>query len=187
MMKTIKQLAKEYYKPDSMIVDWSKVVGKNCVIETAKAYSAVSRNIQEVAIIDFEENTNLIKFKYMGREESSWVDPYDDKWKLIFVFEPVKPEEPKNYKDLSLILEEAKKNNEYIPPKNPLRPIYPWNPPVQPYPGYDYPVNPPSWPKPLQPYCLENDMFRIHEDEPTYSTKKEYDDHEPWTCHDLQN
>jgi len=183
-MKTIKKLAKEYYKPDNDTVDWSKLVGKTCVVEVYNRPNN-TRLIKELYIIDFEETNNIIKFKYDSDKDSQWLglDSYTDvNFRLIFVFEPIKPEEPKNYKDLSLILEEAKKNNEYIPPKNPLRPVYPYNP------GWDYPVNPPSWLKPnnpLQPYCLENDMFRVHD--PIYSHQKEYDDHEPWTCHDLQN
>lgn len=119
-MKTIKKLGKEYYKPDTNEVDWSKVIGKRCVIDVSINVGE-SGAYSDFLIEDFDDNTNLLKYK-IG-EESFWVDmEFYKTWILMFVFEPEeKPIKKSNLSDeMKLLLEKASEDDH-----KQTRPFYP--------------------------------------------------------------
>ena len=131
-MKTIKKLGKEYCKPDSNEVDWSKVVGKNCVVDCSIC-TGESGSYANILVEDFDPITELLNFTTDG--ETFWVDKdFYGNWVLMFVFEPEeKPVKKSNLSDeMKLLLEKDGEDDH-----NQARPFYPPQWPKVPTPYYD--------------------------------------------------
>jgi hypothetical protein len=131
-MKIIKRLGKEYYKPNTNEVDWSKVIGKNCVIDCSTC-TGESGAYSELLIEDFDHNTQLLKYKFDG--DSFWVEEgFYGTWVLMFVFENEEPVKKSTLSDeMKLLLEHAKERTE----DNQQRPFYPPPWPTIPKPYYN--------------------------------------------------